>query len=64
MRYKKTEHRRWIAGRKKEYEAQLKAKGIIKSTEKIIWKREDVYIASIERDGETLELARFYRWKK
>lgn len=65
MRFKKTEHRRWIALRQKEYQTLLKAKGFLKPDENLKWKRvDDVYIASVIRDGETIELARFYRWGK
>jgi len=65
MRFKKTEHRRWIALRRKEYETLLRAKGILKPNENLKWKRfDDVYIATVTRDGKETEMARFYRWGK
>jgi hypothetical protein len=65
MRYKKTEHRRWIALRRREYEILLKTKGILKPDENLKWNRDDdVYIASVIRDGIIIELARFYGWGK
>jgi hypothetical protein len=48
-----------------EYETLLRAKGILKPDENLKWKRvDDVYIATVTRDGKATELARFYRWGK
>jgi len=65
MKFKKTEHIHWIALRRKEYVTLLRAKGILKPDENLKWKRvDDVYIATVTRDGKATELARFYRWGK
>jgi len=58
------EHRHWIAGRKKQYKTLLKDNGILKPGEKIRWRKEVVYIAFIERNGEIIELSKFYEWGK